>query len=231
MATPSKRWRLAVLILTALACGAGCDIMTMPYFIFNRWCGKDSRQPPELLQLASEDKDKEVKVVILAYAGLESRPELITADRDLTTLLTQQLQRRFKEAKEKVTIVSPSQVQHFKDTHPNWYMDLQETGKRFDADYLIYLQVESLSLYEVGSHNTLYHGRAEIEVSALDLHKPDDIPLTKSYRAEFPQGRPVPADDSNPRMFQQDFFNHVGKDISRYFASYDFEELHDDFGL
>jgi len=231
MAAPSSRWWLAALVLAALACGAGCDVLTMPYFLLQRWMGQDSKQPPELLRVASEDKDKEVKVVILAYAGLESRPELITADRDLTTMLTQHLQRRFKEAKEKVTIVSPGEVQRFKDTHPNWYMDLQETGKRFDADYLIYLQLESLSLYEVGSHNTLYHGRAEIEVSALDLHKPDQAPARKSYQVEFPQGRPVVADDSNPRMFQQAFLDHIAKDISRYFASYDFEELHDDFGL
>jgi len=231
MTAPSNRWWLAGLLLAALACGAGCDIVTMPYFIFNRWLGKDSKQPPELMQLASEDKDKEVKVVILAYSGLESRPELITADRDLTTLLTQHLQGRFKESKEKVTIVSPGKAQAFKDNHPNWYMDLQETGKRFDADYLIYLQLESLSLYEVGSHNTLYHGRAEIEVSALDLHKPEEAPQRKFYRGEFPQGRPVPADDSNPRMFQQAFLDHIAKDISRYFASYDFEEMHDDFGL
>ena len=156
MATRWQLWFLPGLILGAFLC-SGCGPQSLA-FMAQRMFGVDDEQPPTLKKIASDDKDKEVKVVVLTYAGLETRPEFITADQELSGMLTNFLHESYKRNKQKVAIVPPVQVKKYTDSHPNWYMDLNEVGKHFAADYVIYLQVESLSLYEQGSANQLSAG-------------------------------------------------------------------------
>src|SRR5262245_9079924 len=70
MAATWRRWCLLGVFLTA-ALGSGCNILSLPFFIF----GPEPKIEAKLHKLASDEKDKEVKVVILAYSGLETRPE------------------------------------------------------------------------------------------------------------------------------------------------------------
>src|SRR5438270_7966363 len=150
----SRAWAGVVFVLLG-ALGTGCNIGALPYFL---GVGDDSRQPGDM-RLARED-GKEVKVAVLVYSGVETRPEFITTDRELSGALTRQLQQSCERNKEKVSFVAPSKIQEFKNNHPDWHtMKLDEIGERFKADYVIYLELESMSLYEKGSANQLYHGR------------------------------------------------------------------------
>src|SRR6516164_6808017 len=177
MATSWRRWRLAGLVLVAVALGAGCNILTLPFFLFS---GTDPKQVPDFVEFTSDDKDKEIKVVFLAYSGVETRPEFIGADNELTELLVRVLEQTFKDNKEKVKIVSPRKVKDFKNNHPDWYtLSMEDIGKHFEADYVVYLGIQSLSLYEEGSSNTLYHGRAHILVSVTDTRQTDFEPRKK----------------------------------------------------
>src|SRR5262249_45591030 len=97
MAARCRRWHLTVLLVVA-AFGMGCNVLSFPFFLL---MGMNSKQPP-LCKLAAKDKDKEVRVVILASAGLETRPEFLRVDRELTNLLARHLQQGFKDNKEKV---------------------------------------------------------------------------------------------------------------------------------
>ena len=85
MRTSYRRTFLAGLILTA-ALGAGCNMMAAPYFLL---MGMDSKHEAKC-KLASEDKDKEVRVVILASCSqFEMRPEFLRIDRELSQLSLQ----------------------------------------------------------------------------------------------------------------------------------------------
>jgi len=53
-----------------------------------RVMGGDPKQMPGELGLVAADKKKPAKVAIFVYAGLETRPEFVTADRDLSGTLT-----------------------------------------------------------------------------------------------------------------------------------------------
>jgi hypothetical protein len=217
MTAPSRHWRLAGLLLAAAVC-TGCNMLSLPFFLM---MGMNPKHEPPC-RLASADKNKEVKVVILAYSGLQTQTEFLRVDRELTSRLARQLQQGFKENKEKVTLVSARQVEKYKDEHPNWHAkDLVEIGEHFDADYVIDLDIASLTLYEPGSANQLYRGRAAIAVCVVDVHKPDDDPLFKKpYTCEYPKTGAVPAGDGSGPKFRDTFLDHVAKELSWFFTAH-----------
>lgn len=226
MAPRARRWRWAGLILAMVVAGGGCNPGTMLYFL---WPGSDPGLEPKC-KLTSTDKDKEVKVVVLAYCGLETRPEFLRVDRELSTQLVQKLQKHFKEKKEKVTFIPISKVEKFKEDHPNWQaLGPQDIGSHFDADFVIDIEIETMSLYEPGSRNTLYRGNAELSVKATDLHNADEGPIfNETYTCEYPKARgPIPVDGSSSvQQFRMAFLNHVTDELSRYFIPHPFEDEH-----
>src|SRR5262245_23002127 len=218
MAGPRHPWRLACVMLAA-AIGFGCNLMSLPFFLAT---GMDPKHDPDC-KLASSDKEKEVKVVLLAYSGLETRPEFLRVDRELCSLLSRQLQKDFKENKEKVKVVSTGQVEKYKDEHPNWKaIGPAEIGKYFDADYVIELDIEAMSLYEQGSGNQLFRGRGNIQISVIDVSKPDEEPIyQRTYVAEYPKARgPIPVSDGNAKQFRQAFLAQVAKEMSWRFTAH-----------
>ena len=221
MSVTRQRSILAGCLLLALACGTGCNVLSVPAFLF----GPESKRDAELKKLAADDKEKEVRIVILTYAGLETRPEFLRVDRELTGMLVRWLEQGFTYNKERVTIVPPRQVEKFKDENPKWQtMDLVEIGKNrnFDADYVVYLEINSLTLYEAGSGNQLYRGRTKISVAVADVNKPEEDPVKKEFSSEYPSEAkgPVPVGDSSLQEFRQAFLNHVTKKLSWNFTSH-----------
>lgn len=218
MAATRSRWCLAGLVL-ATVLSTGCSLLSVPFFLLS---GMNPKRDPQC-RLASDDKDKEVKVVILAYSSLETRPEFLRADREISGFLVQQLQQRFKDNKEKVTLVPVNKVEKYKDEHPNWRsLDPQEIGQHFEADYVVDLSIDSLSLYEPGSANQLYRGRASVSIAVVDVTKPGEDPIYKEeYTTEFPRSRgPVPASDTNPQQFRLLFLKHIAKELAWRFTAH-----------
>jgi hypothetical protein len=162
-------------LLGAVLFSSGCNLAALCYFLVP---GMDSKfEPP--YKLAADDKDKEVRVVMLVSTGLETRPEFIRVDRDLSRLVSAQLNDAFKKNKEKVMLVPVSLVERYKDEHPNWRSTPpDEIGKYFNADKVVSLEVDSLSLYEKGSSNMLYHGVAEVSISVVDMSRHRKVRFT-----------------------------------------------------
>jgi len=219
--TTRRRWLLGVLVpLLGLACGAGCDFASLPAFLV----GTDSKEPPLLKKLASDDKNKQVTVVVLTYSGMDARPEFVRADRDLSNLVVKQLRESYKANNEKVQLVSPSKVEEFKSNHPGWKrLGLAEIGSRFNADYVVYLEIGHLSMYEPNSANTLYHGRAELTVTLADVNHPDEDPESREVAINYPSdsvGGQVPADEKTPQLFKAEFFNRIATQVAWHFTSH-----------
>jgi hypothetical protein len=217
MAAPSSRWRLAGLVFVAAVVGTGCNPLLLPYFLIP---GLEPKNPPEIMHIADE-KGKEVKVVILATAPVETGTEFIRVDRELSNILARHLQEYFKETKERVTIVSPRKVEKFKDDHPDWQaMGLADVGKEFHADYVIYLEIQNISLFERNSANLMYRGNVGIDVAVVDTRRPDDGAVTKHIGDTYPTGArgPVLADERNLADFRQTFLEHVGTRLSWCFV-------------
>jgi hypothetical protein len=200
----------------------GCNPFLFPAFLF----GPEPREEARLKKLASSDKKKEVKVVILPFlSGLGTPQEFIGADYLLSDLLARQLKKLVEFNEEKVKIVSPQKVEEFKNTHASWRkeVDLQEIGRHFKADYVIYLEIGSLSLYEKGSANQLYRGRANVKVQVVDVNDAEDAPIPREYSYVYPsdaRGGVAVDIDTSPSVFREQFLNHVAKQIAWLFSAH-----------
>lgn len=213
------RWRHWIgLIVLALIATAGCNpLSTMAYFLA---LSGDPKVPAQC-HLTREDK-KPAKVVVLVSTGaLETREQLIGADRELAGLLCTKLQEGCKANKENVVILPASRVQRYKDEHPNWQaMGAEDVGKYFRADYVIDMEIGAMTLFERRSANQMFRGNAEISVAVYDMHKSGD-PWNTVYTCEYPSSRPVPVTDSTPQKFRLMFLTRVATELSWYFTGHD----------
>jgi hypothetical protein len=217
MAGPARRWRLVGLLILAGCLTAGCDLPSLVYFLATGF--QEPQEEAGDMKLAV--KGQEVKVAVLTYCPLERGSEFIDLDRDFSGLFIRQLQQACKENKEKITLVPHAKIQAYKSKHPNWFLNVADAAKGLDVDKVIYLEVQSLSLYEQGSANQLYRGRASVSVKLFDLHKPDDYQLEKTYSCEYPTARgPIDVNDKKPREFYLEFLNYVVKHLSWYFTAH-----------
>lgn len=217
MTPRSRPGQLALLILAGLL-ATGCNVLSLPYFLI---MGTDPKFPPELMQFTSQE-GKDPKIVILAYAGMETRPEFVQVDNELSGVLAQELAKDFKETRQKVEVVPPGQVRKYKDSHQDWHLDLAHTGKHFEADYVVYLEIESIELYETGRQ--FYQGQAQISVSVVNVHKPDEHPMKKHLDCIFPKHGPIPVEERNAFEFRQTFLNHIAKHLAWYFTEHSVRE-------
>lgn len=206
--------------LSVVGCG---DFGAMAYFLM-----PEQRIEPKLkhLAVAKNDHKQDPKVVIWATtAELETRTEFVQADRQLGELLARELKDLATEANEKLTIVPGRKVEEFRNSHSEWkQMTPAEIGRKFDADHVIYLEINNMSLYEPGNNaRDLMRGRANISVQLIDVNKPDDLPRSETYTCIYPSEArgPVHLDmDVNPHMFREQFLNCVARELSHFFAKY-----------
>jgi hypothetical protein len=214
-----RRLLLASLIL-AVALGTGCDILSLPFFLF----APEPKREAELLKLASADKTKQVKVAILASNGLEVRPEFLRADYQLSEFLAHHLKELCQYNKENVVILSPRKVEEFKNSHPNWNrgeMELAEIGRLLKADYVISMEINSLTLYEEGSLKELFRGQADIRVMVVNVNEPDEGPKWKDFHDVYPEEGPAAAGiDKQPQQFREEFLNHAAKKLAWFFTAH-----------
>jgi hypothetical protein len=220
MAARFQRWLLPLLLLTSVL-GLGCNVLALPFFLF----GPEPTVPPEMRPLAAKEKDRKIRVVILTTANsLETRPELSGFDRELTRKLTQHLLENSKNNQEKVAVVPPIKVDQFKADTPNWRsLDFKEDiGRHFDADYVIVLEINSVTLFQSGSGNTLYRGKANINVSLINVFDPDEATETKSFVKEFPTENKgeIAVGDIPANQFREQFIDFVAKHLAWYFTAH-----------
>ena len=154
-------WRSLALMMLAFSI-AGCN----PFAMVNFLLMDDPKHEAELQSLASKDKKAEKKVVILTYGKLDLRPELINSDREIGYTVEKNLKSLANINGDKLSVVPNRKVEEYKSKHSDWAeRDPAEIGKHFKADYVIYLEINSLGIYELGSGGTLYRGRADINIS------------------------------------------------------------------
>jgi hypothetical protein len=220
--TTARRWRLSGWIVAAAALTAGCNPFLAPYFLL---LGVEQKEEPEF-RIASKEKDKEVTVVILASNGLETRPEFLLADVEISRLLAKKLEMAFEKNKELVKIVPLARINKFKDEHPNWQaMRPSEIGEEFEADYVINLEINSLTLYKPGSANSLFHGHAAISVDVVDVHEPDDGPkYRKELTCDYPDGREIAVGDTHPQQFKLAFYHKLTTRLAWLFTAHPYDD-------
>lgn len=211
---------LVVAIILASMASSGCNLLSIPYFLFFM---PDPKTEAEIQKIAAKDKKTEKKVLILTYGKLDLRPELLNSDREIAYNLEKHLKLLTSANSEKVTVIPARKAEEYKSTHPDWLdRDPAEVGKHFKADYVIYIEVNSLSIYEHGSGGTLYRGRADINITLIDVNNPDESHPPRNFTCAFPREArmQITSTDQSPMEFRQTFLDYVGRRLSWKFTAH-----------
>ena len=83
-------WIAGIFVAAGLA--TGCNLISLPFFLF----GPEPSIPAKMKELGAKDKRDETTVVILTYAGPETRPEFIKVDRDLAARIADEMRTAFQ---------------------------------------------------------------------------------------------------------------------------------------
>jgi hypothetical protein len=212
-----------VLLLASLS--SGCitpATLAMPFMMF-----KEDKEPAKM-PLTKNNKKKEVTVVLLCSLAnpLDSRPEIQTVDRDLCVKLAEEMKKRFDANREKIKIVPYHKVKSFLNKEAeNNLADKRDIGKHFDADYVINLEINSMSFYE-GNYRQLFRGKTEIMVTVFDVNaeEGDGPKYNEIYHTEYPEHSPIDAGSESVLSFRAMFMSRLARDLSRWFAAYPTDE-------
>jgi hypothetical protein len=215
-----RLWRWAALLLGGLVLGLGCGPANLAYLML-----PFEPDTPAECELASKDKKKEVKVVTLvSYAGApDVTPELLTADQELAERFYVLLRKRMDEKKAKVKLVRPYEVKAYQNKEDWRTLTLAEIGKHFQADKVISLEINSMSLHE--RHSPMpFKGNVDISITVNDLTVPADEPqeiFRKPYLKEFPKMKIIPSDSAGGApYFRALFINRICEDLVDTFTTH-----------
>lgn len=217
---------LYLFLVTAML-SMGCNMSTL-YFILP-W--KDTIPPK--FELSTSKKEVTVVIQSSFAHSLEAHPELLgdfqTADRDLCERVGQALRKRYDDNRERIKIIPYYQVKSFVNKQgDSRLVSVYEVGSHFKADYVVNLEINSMSFYENG-YRQLFRGKADMSVTVFDMSKPQgEGPVFEEvYRTEYPASGPVDAGGSSVLQFRSMFLGRVSKDLSRWFAASPHDERFD----
>jgi hypothetical protein len=206
-----------------LLVGSGCNLTALPYFLW----GPEPSDSAQMHRLATDDKEKRIRVAVLVSSRLEVREELSRVDRELSALVVKHLSELCKHNEENVEVLPVNVVERYKTSHPDWDqpLDLARIGQELKVKYVVYLEVNSMSLYVPRSNNQFYQGEVDVKVTLVNARKPDDLPEEDPGFHELYPSTPISTfDDPNPVAFRHKFLDHVAERIAWKFTAHPTEK-------
>lgn len=204
---PQSPWLLAAMLLVlalALVPLAGCSMLAAVQYIIHG-------EPTVPAQFANL---KDHKVAVVCYAPAEIRYSFDAVDLDVAKRLSGLLQQNI----DKIDVVEPDLVASWLDKHGNW-SEVTEIGKAFDADYVVFADIQQFSLYEENSPN-MYRGRAYVDLRVYDVKDDGEVVYESDVESQFPLGRPVPVSEQRERSFRREYVARLADEIGRNFYPY-----------
>ncbi len=205
----------SLLAITAI----GCNPLNLAAFIFAR---EDKVPAPYPLTFDKDGpkKDKEeIVVALLPQVAPGSGPQFAATASELSDKLARVMPELAKENKDKrkVRVLSQTQVDKFKMTHPTWkQMGAGEIGQKLGADFVLEIWLDKMRLYQAGTGNSIYEGRAEVFVGVYEIGK-DGGELKDKYTHAFsyPKGMVRSADNLPESTFKNQFIENLAAEIAR----------------
>jgi len=150
----------------------GCSPLNVIGFMFARDDKLPAPYPLTFDKESPKQEKDEVVVLLLPQLAPGTNAQFVTADRELAAKLSRALPEQSKENKDKkkMRVISPTQVDKFKMAHPQWkQMSAGEIGQKLGADFVLEIYLDKMRLYQPGSLNNIYEGRAEVSVSIYEV--------------------------------------------------------------
>jgi hypothetical protein len=222
----SARWCLLLTLIGSLLFMGGCNVLA-PFYFGAILLGMDSRIPPEFQFPEPEDDQKPIRIAVITYADANTQIEFGHIDRDLDDAIGRMLAKGiFDEKKKRIEVVKASKVHRWQDEHPDWHSIASEAeiARRLKADYLVYMEVGQLRLWDEGSSKTLFQGKAELTVAVFKVDEEEgEIVFPRKYLVvDFPKGRPIPAgNDMTLAQFRRMFITRIAQRVCWIFLPHD----------
>lgn len=175
---------LAAVALSAVSLAAGCNTNIGGYLLY-AFAG----DAPKKTVKAECNKLQGKRVAIVIFADQAVQFEYPMARLELSAVLAEELRAKVKD----IHVVDPRTVLAHQDADMHWDSAAKTTiGKRFGADYVLYIGLAEFTTREVGTLN-LYRGRIAADVAlyntALDERKACEW-RSPDIRVQFPTGGP-----------------------------------------
>lgn len=163
---------------------------------------------PEFTQL------EDAKVAVVCYASSNIRYSFDSVDTDIAKKLARLLQQQV----DGIEIVEPDLVESWLDQHANW-SDVTKIGKEFQADYVVFADIQEFSIYEKKSPN-MYRGRSYVDIRVYDVKNEGDIVYEEDLESFYPLGRPIPIGEKREKSFRREYVMRLANEIGRHFYPY-----------
>lgn len=215
------RWCLYGLVLglsAFLQTGCLVNMMALPFFLF---AGESLTDPAVKLVKGKRDHKK---VVVIPYADASMRFGFDALDTDLAGLVVTEI----ANGDDRLEVVPERKVRAWRDQNPQWIeSSLQKVGEHFDADYVIFFEVQKFTLNET-KNQFLLQATCDITVRVHDVAKDTQI-FDQVYHREYPPGRAVPLSEVvTEEQFRTKFLRTVARELSWYVVPHKFaEEIND----
>lgn len=166
------KWaRRAVWGTLAAVLTIGCNPLTTIGFLMHQDQKVPAAYPLKPKEGPDGKKKDEVTVAVLCGTTGGTPIEFAGSDRELASKIAKQLPDILKGSggKDKITVLPPAKVDKFKMDNPNWKaMHPTAIGKKLGVDYVVDITLGGMRIYQPGSNNQIYEGRAEVTVDVYD---------------------------------------------------------------
>ena len=219
-----RRIAATMVMIAAMIVLVGCDPRPLFYFL----------QPFEPTIPPPGPALKGKKIVVLTHATAGTQAEFPGLERDLQREFIANLKKKTK----KITVVEPDKVSTWVEGHPKW-TDPSDAGRDFEADMVIFLEIELFQLQAPGDLNVL-QGSSKVHIQAFELSPPKnskgkpikDQPKESEAKYDdyqestFPIRGPVPMDSGVGRgAFKSKFLQVVASECSWHFVEHSQDDV------
>ena len=206
------------------ATGLGCGGMN-PFLMLDYALSGGKATTPAEFPLTPPDKKKDARVVILVSSKTGLPPDLTGVDKMLNAELIRLLADYTKLNEERVQVLKMPALDKFRDETPNWRSaNPYDIGKKFEADYMIDVEIQEMDLFNPGSRGQWLQGRATISVNAYDLNKPLKEAAAKwEFPINFPQHGYEREVESRAQVstFRMEFVQRIASNVAVKFSATD----------
>jgi len=210
-----KKWaKRSVWLTLAAVMTIGCNPLQTIGFIF-----RDNPKVPPQYPLRPKDgpkkeRSEEISVLILCTQRPGLPNEFVGADRELAADIARMLPEMAKVNKDKLKILPADDLASYQAKHPNWRsLSATQIGNALRADFVIQAYIASATMYQPGTQNQLYDGKAEVEVNVYDLTGEKSVERHYNHTFEYKPNRSPDVSNTNPSVYRQGFLEMLARQL------------------
>jgi hypothetical protein len=211
-----KKWAKRSVWITLVAVSLiGCNPIQTIGFIFRDDPKVQPKYPLRPKEGPKKEKNEEISVLVLC----DQRPglpadEFAGANRELAENINRFLPDMAKANKEKLKMISSSDLANYQAKNPGWKNDNPaRIGKLLGADCVLYVYIGSANLYQPGTNRQLYDAKADVEVNVYDLTGEKPVERHYPHHFDYKPNRSPDASNTNPSLYRQGYLETLAKQI------------------